>query len=164
MKRWPQEDSARLEELWAVGLTASQAALKLSRELGEPITRNMVIGKVHRLELPPREKLPYAKGRYTRTPEQNAHRREVHAAKRLMNGHSPSLAPINGKARHMKPRLWKARHASPVAYAGEPITVLQFTSRRCKYAVTETKPFLFCGAPSDGPWCPHHHSIVYRPI
>ena len=44
---WTDERVALLKKLWMEGLSASQIAA----ELGEGVTRNAVIGKVHRLKL-----------------------------------------------------------------------------------------------------------------
>ena len=48
---WTEDRVATLTKLWAEGLSASQIA----KELGE-VTRNAVIGKVHRLGLSGRAK------------------------------------------------------------------------------------------------------------
>src|SRR5436305_6152888 len=53
MQTWTDERVERLKKLWADGLSASQIA----GELGG-ITRNAVIGKVHRLGLSGRAKSP----------------------------------------------------------------------------------------------------------
>lgn len=50
---WTDERTETLKKLWMDGLSASQIAL----ELGEGLTRNAVIGKVHRLKLKPRAKI-----------------------------------------------------------------------------------------------------------
>lgn len=44
---WTEDRVATLRRLWADGLSASQIA----RELGSGVTRNAVIGKLHRLGL-----------------------------------------------------------------------------------------------------------------
>ena len=49
---WPDEKSAKLKQLWAEGKSGSEIA----KVLGKETTRNAVIGKVHRLRIPPREK------------------------------------------------------------------------------------------------------------
>jgi len=53
MQTWTDERVEQLKKLWADGLSASQIA----GELGG-ITRNAVIGKVHRLGLSGRAKAP----------------------------------------------------------------------------------------------------------
>ena len=48
---WTDERVERLKRLWAEGLSASQIAAQLGG-----VSRNAVIGKVHRLNLPGRAK------------------------------------------------------------------------------------------------------------
>uniref|UniRef100_UPI0028AB0CB5 GcrA family cell cycle regulator n=1 Tax=Shinella sp. TaxID=1870904 RepID=UPI0028AB0CB5 len=48
---WTDERVERLKKLWAEGLSASQIAAQLGG-----VSRNAVIGKVHRLNLPGRAK------------------------------------------------------------------------------------------------------------
>lgn len=46
---------------------------------------------------------------------------------------------------------------------GRPIVMLD--SRQCRWPVNDAdrgELHLFCGAPSDGVFCPHHSSIAYR--
>ncbi len=45
---WTDETIARLKELWAEGLSTAEIGRRLS------ITKNAVVGKAHRLSLPPR--------------------------------------------------------------------------------------------------------------
>lgn len=172
--QWSEESTEQLKALWAEGLSASRIALRLPEA---NITRNAVLGKVHRLNLERRAPSPGGRIAQTRE-ERNAKARDAHAAHRLvvkclMNGvaHSPSLAPINGppggaasKARHMKPRLWKTRYARPVARPeGKPVSILEVTG--CKFAVSsEGSTHLFCNAPCGGPWCEYHQAIVWRPV
>jgi len=47
---WSKERVKELKKLWAAGLTGTQIA----KELGEGLTRGAIMGKVHRLKLPPR--------------------------------------------------------------------------------------------------------------
>ncbi|HHB83366.1 MAG TPA: GcrA cell cycle regulator, partial [Devosia sp.] len=49
---WTDDRVSILKKLWMEGLSASQIAV----ELGEGVTRNAVIGKVHRLKLSGRAK------------------------------------------------------------------------------------------------------------
>ena len=51
---WTDERVELLKKLWMEGLSASQIA----GELGEGVTRNAVIGKVHRLKLSSRGRAP----------------------------------------------------------------------------------------------------------
>ncbi len=53
---WTDERVEMLRKLWNDGLSASQVAA----EIGAGITRNAVIGKIHRLGLAQRAKTPMA--------------------------------------------------------------------------------------------------------
>ena len=50
--QWSDDRVEKLKRLWADGLSASQIAA----QLGGGVSRNAVIGKVHRLNLPGRAK------------------------------------------------------------------------------------------------------------
>ena len=47
---WPEQDVDKLRRLWDEGLSCSQIA----REIGKGLSRDAIIGKAHRLELPSR--------------------------------------------------------------------------------------------------------------
>lgn len=64
---WTDERCATLEKLWAEGLSASQAA----KRIGGGLTRNAVIGKVHRMGLAPRATT--SRKRSTRTVWRKSH-------------------------------------------------------------------------------------------
>lgn len=51
---WPEEAVAILMALWPSPKTASQIADAIGRELGIAYTKNAIIGKAHRLKLPPK--------------------------------------------------------------------------------------------------------------
>ena len=48
---WNPDTEKTLREGWAAGDSASQIATNLCHAFGHPFTRNMVIGKAHRLGL-----------------------------------------------------------------------------------------------------------------
>lgn len=47
---WNADRDDKLRELWAAGLTTTE----IGQALGSGCTKNAVIGRAHRLELPPR--------------------------------------------------------------------------------------------------------------
>jgi len=49
--KWTDENTAVLERLWRADMPVSEIA----KELGRHCTRNMVIGKAHRMKLPGRD-------------------------------------------------------------------------------------------------------------
>lgn len=61
---WPQERTEKLKQLWAEGHSASI----IGRMLGDGITRCAVLGKVHRLGLPPRIVTRISRARLKPTP------------------------------------------------------------------------------------------------
>jgi GcrA cell cycle regulator len=143
---WSDDRVALLRKLWAEGLSASQIA----KQLGQ-VTRNAVIGKVHRLGLAGRA-----------TPSRPA-KRPVRAARPRMVG--PSA-----------PRLRPAFAASPLAEMpqleplrmddGRTATVLSLSERMCKFPIGDPndQSFAFCGREAScGPYCQDHARLAYQP-
>src|SRR5438105_5625098 len=74
---WSDDRVETLKKLWADGLSASQIA----NELGN-VTRNAVIGKVHRLGLSGRAKSPSSAAPRPRKPRAHSHMLRVRPAVR----------------------------------------------------------------------------------
>ena len=145
---WTEERVELLKKLWADGLSASQIA----GELGG-ITRNAVIGKVHRLGLSGRAKSP------------------------------SSSAPRPRKARTGMLRVPRAsiRGNTALAYEYEPEpepelieipieqrkTLLQLNEHTCHWPVGDpgSSEFFFCGGETvnDLPYCSYHSRVAYQP-
>ncbi len=146
---WTDERVALLKKLWAEGLSASQIAKQLTG-----VTRNAVIGKVHRLGLAGRA-----------TPSRPAKRPVRVQRQRPQVPASPTA-----------PRL---RVASPVAYEpelqvleplvldnGATATVLTLNDRMCKWPIGDPtdNSFAFCGRGAcSGPYCSEHARLAYQP-
>jgi GcrA cell cycle regulator len=64
---WPEERDAQLRELWASGLSSAQMGLQLG------VSRNAVIGRAHRLRLPPRKPTGPNGGRKKAQPRKRKH-------------------------------------------------------------------------------------------
>ena len=140
---WTDERVELLKKLWLDGLSASQIA----KQLGG-VTRNAVIGKVHRLGLSGRA-----------TPSQPA--RPVFKAPRPPRPvHAPAPRRIEAHA---------PQPPTPVYYVEEPgsATVLTLGAHMCKWPIGDpaTENFTFCGRRSgqDGPYCNEHARIAYQP-
>lgn len=144
---WTEERVSLLRKLWTEGLSASQIA----KQLGG-VTRNAVIGKVHRLGLAGRA-----------TPSRPA-KRPVRAARpRPISGPSaprlrapPSLPTVN------------IPHLDPVVLeSGKTATVLTLNDRMCKFPIGDPTEadFAFCGrdACGTGPYCQDHARLAYQP-
>lgn len=135
---WTADHIATLTQLWADGMSCSQIA----EQMGMGLTRNAIIGKAHRLNLPPRA----TKVRKPR--DDSARRREAQKVITL---------PTQALMRPM-----------PVLASPKPSGVSIVDATGCKYAIgfDENAPgrHLFCNdAKKDAsPWCEHHHSLIHE--
>lgn len=153
---WTDDRVARLSKLWADGLSASQIAADLGG-----VTRNAVIGKVHRLGLSGRVK-PKGNGGTTarRKPTQPRKPRQ------------PKLNPqpngsVNGSAHHQHDDVLLKEPAALEAPASRKITLMQLTETTCKWPTGDpTMPgFSFCGHTSqdEKPYCEFHSKLAFQP-
>jgi len=156
---WTEDRVAILTKLWADGLSASQIA----KELGE-VTRNAVIGKVHRLGLSGRAK-PSRPKRTAATPKTTA--KKVKAAPKARTPRAPS-APrtpqqIVAAAAVPAPPPLEAKKMSN----GEFATILTVTDHMCKWPIGDPSKseFRFCGRKTDPdePYCVAHSRVAYQP-
>jgi GcrA cell cycle regulator len=145
---WTEERVEILKKLWQDGLSASQIA----KQLGG-VTRNAVIGKVHRLGLSGRA-----------APSKPA--RPAFKAPRPAPRAAAPAAP-----RRLSQPLAVARPApEPVRYIDEApgtATVLTLGAHMCKWPIGDpaTDEFTFCGRrASDSPYCVEHQRVAYQPV
>ncbi|GGE32286.1 hypothetical protein GCM10011367_03470 [Marinicauda pacifica] len=152
---WTDERVETLKKLWGDGLSASQIA----KQLGG-VTRNAVIGKVHRLGLSGRA----APSRPARHPE----------AKPAPRPRAQPAAPA--KAQQAKPAtpaqsVVRAEAAAPVEAerlaSGEYATVLTLKDSMCKWPIGDPadNTFRFCGRKSTPgqAYCDAHAQMAYQP-
>ncbi|WP_395671010.1 GcrA family cell cycle regulator [Phenylobacterium sp.] len=143
---WTDERVELLKKLWQDGLSASQIA----KQLGG-VTRNAVIGKVHRLGLSGRA-----------APSKPA--RTVFKAPRPAR---PAAAP--SAPRRIAEAAPLAAQPSPVRYVEEApgtATVLTLGAHMCKWPIGDPAldNFTFCGRRSgEGPYCVEHSQVAYQP-
>lgn len=163
---WTDERIASLRELWEQGLSASQIAAKLGN-----ITRNAVIGKVHRLGLsgrpsPVRAERPAPAPRAERPAVQVA----AVAAPAPAVPRQPRILPADPvpAAKVVAPVRVAA---APPAPAPEPepmvrATLLSINDRMCKWPLGDPGDagFHFCGrrAQSGAPYCQEHARVAYQ--
>ncbi len=147
---WTEDRVASLKKLWLEGLSASQIA----KQLGG-VTRNAVIGKVHRLGLSGRA-APAAPAR------------PVFKAPRAPR---PAMSPQHAPRRAEPVHHHHHQHAPPtrLAMPEEPgsATVLTLGAHMCKWPIGDpsTDAFSFCGRRTgqDGPYCIEHARVAYQP-
>ena len=149
---WTDERVELLKRLWAEGLSASQIAA----ELGS-VTRNAVIGKVHRLSLSGRAKQP-SSGQRPRRPRLPRSER----AERPMT--------IGNTALKMQ-RAPQPKRMQAIEDVVVPIplrtSILALGERTCRWPIGDPtdEDFSFCGhLPQDNaPYCEYHARVAYQP-
>ena len=155
MHDWTDERIELLTTMWQVeGKTASKCAALLG------VTRNAVIGKVHRLGLEQRGKSSAPKGK---NGSAGKYRGVVAAARRAR---AANAAPPKPARTNLPPPDIFAPDGATLAVGAwnalpgtTPITLLQTNEHTCKWPVSpEGEPFMFCGAHTveGSSWCPTH--------
>lgn len=150
---WTDERVELLKKLWADGLSASQIA----GELGG-ITRNAVIGKVHRLGLSGRAKSPSSAAPRPRKARTTTHMMRV-PQRPAIRGNTALAYDYNSEP---EPELVDA--VIPIT---QRRTLVQLTESTCRWPCGDpgSQDFFFCGgeAKEDGPYCSHHARVAYQP-
>ncbi|TCP62374.1 GcrA cell cycle regulator [Rhodovulum bhavnagarense] len=170
---WTEERVETLKKMWAEGQSASQIA----KELGG-VTRNAVIGKVHRLGLsnragsaaakPAAKEKPAAKpepaarpapeaAQHRATPapeaatEPSEIRREPAPAPALRKPVVPAGQPLppQPSANEISPETLAS--AREVEKNAKKLTLMELTERTCKWPIGDpaTEDFWFCGLPTQ---------------
>ncbi|MEL6125957.1 MAG: GcrA family cell cycle regulator [Pseudomonadota bacterium] len=179
---WTDERVELLKSMWAEGKSASVIA----KELGG-VTRNAVIGKVHRLGL---------SNRTTTTakpaPKEAAKAAETAKAKPAPEpAAKPDPQPAAAEARPAQPTPLRkpilpagqplppqpaANEVSPEALANlaevekraRRLNLMQLTERTCKWPIGDpaTEEFWFCGLPCQAgkPYCEAHVAVAFQPM
>ncbi len=177
---WTDERVELLKKMWGEGQSASQIA----KELGG-VTRNAVIGKVHRLGLsnratgagaakteakekpaavkPKAEPRPSPKTEAARppTPQDN---RPIHARKQIIPAGQP--LPPQPSANEISPEA--LAKVNEVEKKSKKIGLMELTERTCKWPVGDpaTEDFWFCGLPvqTGKPYCEAHVGVAFQPM
>lgn len=148
---WTDERVELLKKLWAEGLSASQIAAELGG-----ITRNAVIGKVHRLSLSGRAK-PAGGPRPRRPRAPRAPR-------------APRPATIGNTALKLE-RAPLPRRLPVLEDVVVPIplkkSILELNEHTCRWPLGDPteEAFSFCGHEprESGPYCEYHSRVAYHP-
>ncbi|MEQ8405424.1 MAG: GcrA family cell cycle regulator [Oceanicaulis sp.] len=158
---WTDERVETLKKLWADGLSASQIA----KHLGG-VTRNAVIGKVHRLGLSGRA----APSRPARRPAARPAPRAAKpaAAKSAQPAAKPAAATAPAPVREVKPAApVRAPAEAKRLPNGEYATVLTLREGMCKWPIGDPgdTEFRFCGRHSGigSAYCEAHAQLAYQP-
>lgn len=155
---WTDDRVELLSKLWSEGLSASQIAA----QLGGGVTRNAVIGKVHRLGLSGRAKAGAA-GNAAARPVAKPRPAPVGA----VPGDPARPAPLEPIARPpvSVDHRWSEDAAIPDS---QRVSILELRDSMCRWPLGDpAKPdFGFCGARSATgmPYCGHHCRLAYQPV
>ena len=177
---WTDERVEKLKELWTEGMSASQIAKVLGG-----VTRNAVIGKVHRLGLSNRTEGGESKPADTPKPKAAATPKPaepVEASKPEPVAEAPVPAPV------MRRNAPVIRDATQPRAPGAPtpeeeaaratlaeiekfakrISLLELTERTCKWPIGDPTEdnFAFCGLECvpGKPYCEYHVAVAFQPM
>ncbi len=155
---WTEERVEVLKKLWAEGHSASQIAT----ELGS-VTRNAVIGKVHRLGLSGRA----TPSRPVKRPVRLT-RPRTKPIEKIVVAPKPEVA-----AKDAQRKVEAASVAAAAALQPEPLvggdaaTILTLRDSMCKWPIGDPSDptFAFCGRKAtSGPYCAEHAKIAFQPV
>jgi GcrA cell cycle regulator len=151
---WSDDRVEQLKKLWEGGLSASQIAAELGN-----VTRNAVIGKVHRLGLSGRAKSPSSAA-----PRQ----RKARPAQHMMRVSRPVSRGNTALAHAFDVEM----EPDPVAFdnvvpMSQRLSLLELNEATCHWPVGDpsSPEFFFCGgkALTSLPYCAYHSRIAYQP-
>jgi GcrA cell cycle regulator len=154
---WTDERVELLKKLWAEGLSASQIAARLGG-----VTRNAVIGKVHRLGL---------SGRATSSRSSSPRPRRTHVPR---SNRTPSLIFGTRGNTALKPQFELEADLAPqpleelVIPLHERASIMTLKEQMCRWPIGDPADpeFHFCGRKKCGtlPYCEHHARMAYQPV
>lgn len=140
---WTEDRIEALKALWQAGQTAKQVSLVLG------VSRNAVIGKVHRLGLGGRHSPAAPRSVAGQTP------RRIPVRTWTASAPKPAASP-----RPMRRRYVESAELPPIAQ------LLTLGVRSCRWPIghPDEAGFGFCGRDraGAGPYCAHHRQFAYR--
>ncbi|MGV6801281.1 MAG: GcrA family cell cycle regulator [bacterium] len=142
---WTDDRVEQLKQLWAEGLSASQIANKMGG-----VTRNAVIGKVHRLGLSGRA-----------TPAKPQLTRKKTATR-------PTTQKLGLRETRLRPIINEPEFLEPLVLdSGDKATVSTLNKNMCRWPVGDpsSENFHFCGQASAAgkPYCAYHAHMAFQP-
>ncbi|RWX76900.1 GcrA cell cycle regulator [Neorhizobium lilium] len=166
---WTDERVEKLKRLWAEGLSASQIAAQLGG-----VSRNAVIGKVHRLNLPGRAKAGGVAAA-SRAPAKRpavAPRPATFASR--VTPARPIARTVGATALQEEIDVDTVREiavtskGNVVVPISKQLALTDLTERTCKWPVGDPlkDDFHFCGceSPDASPYCAYHARLAYQPV
>lgn len=162
---WTDERVDLLKNLWAEGLSASQIAAKLGG-----VTRNAVIGKVHRLKLSSRGRATSSSSRAKKTSKVTSSSKSHSRAGNFSRG-MPTSVGATALQQQFATDAIAEFEAKPAIDVVVPISrrlkLIELTEQTCKWPIGDplSEDFHFCGNdPAEtGPYCTFHARLAFQP-
>jgi len=156
---WTDERIERLKKLWSDGLSASQIAAELGG-----VTRNAVIGKVHRLHLSGRVKATNA----TTQRNRKAARPAAAAARPVARTVVTTRGNLQVVQTVETEEVIAYRPAEEVVVPiSRRISIMDLREGTCRWPLGDplAPDFVFCGGDCDigKPYCTAHASVAFQP-
>jgi GcrA cell cycle regulator len=156
---WTEERVAELKKLWAEGHSASQIAKRLGN-----VTRNAVIGKVHRLGLSGRATPSRPVKRPPRLARPKPQQVPRQATVRTTNTGAVAVRDQAAAAPHVEAETRVEPQRLP---NGDMVTVLTVKDSMCKWPIGDPadSAFGFCGHATveSSPYCADHARVAFQP-
>lgn len=150
---WTDERVELLKKLWQEGLSASQIAAELGG-----VTRNAVIGKVHRLGLSGR-------GQPTTSIKRQRRAHTTTTVRRTRQTVTVGNLALKQSVEAVAEQALVPRHDVVVPIARK-LSIYQLSERTCKWPVGDpgSEDFHFCGHDSleSLPYCEYHAGVAYQ--
>jgi GcrA cell cycle regulator len=151
---WTDERVELLKKLWSDGLSASQIAAQMGG-----VTRNAVIGKVHRLCLSGRARPTSSVPRVRKMRGPSMHRPRT-----FVNGNTVMKTHAQPAARRLPQPVPIEDIVVPISLN---ISLLALTDAMCKWPIGDpgADQFHFCGHKNWNslPYCEYHSRLAYQP-
>ncbi len=163
---WTDERVEKLKKLWADGLSASQIAAQLGG-----VSRNAVIGKVHRLNLPGRAKsggqAAVRTMRTTAAPRAPNYANRTATITRAVTRSSGATA-LQQEIEVVSVEVIDTRPVTDVVVPiSRRLSLIQLSERTCKWPIGDPLQdgFHFCGndAGEATPYCSYHSRLAFQP-
>ena len=169
---WTDERIEQLRQLWSEGQSASKIAEKLGG-----VTRNAVIGKIHRLGLSNRSEnsekkiITKKRGRPAKVKNTDNFQKRVDKNKDFSQINSDKFDDLHLDGLEGDKNMLLQATLANIAELEEnakKLNLMELTERTCKWPIGDpaTENFWFCGHPSEQgkPYCSTHVSIAFQPI
>jgi GcrA cell cycle regulator len=150
---WTAERVGVLRAQWALGTRVREIA----RLLGT--TRNTVIGKAHRMELPMHAGSVF----HPDAPRKRADKKPGIAKPQAVRGRILRVRRVVAPIATVSPPPPSLPGGGPVPLR---LAFAALEARHCRYSVSQESPHFFCGHERKGksPFCAFHHRLCYEPL